>query len=183
MNNPYRTVSTRQIYDSLRFKVREDQVLFPDGSEGPFAIIEVRPGVAVLAINHRSEVFLVREWKRAIARPTIEVVCGGLDHDESPLEAAQRELREETGVTAQNWLPAGILDPMTTFVSAPAHAYIATGVSETDPAPEPWEVLEQIKVPIDVAIEMVLRGEISHAASSTLIFLAARLLNTGRLQP
>ena len=182
MKNPYRVAATRQIYDSLRFKVREDRVLFPDGHEGPFAVVDVISGVAVLAINERAEVHLVKEWKHAVERPTIEVVCGGLDDDEDPLDAARRELREEAGVTARNWLPAGVFDPMTTFISAPSHFYIATGLTEIDSEPEAWEVLEPVKVPLDDAVEMIVRGEITHAASATLIFLAARLLGTGRLK-
>jgi ADP-ribose pyrophosphatase len=182
MTNPYRTVASRQIYESLRFKVREDRVLFPGGQEGPFAVIDVRTGIAALAINDRSEVYLVREWKHAVARPAIEVVCGGIDHGESPREAARRELREEAGVSADNWLDAGVFDPMTTFVSAPSHFYIATGLTVAEPSPEPWEVLERIKVPLDDAVEMIVRGEITHTASATLIFLAARLVSTGRLR-
>ena len=181
MVNPYITTSSRLVFDSLRFKVREDRVLFPDGHEGPFAVVDVRPGIGVLALNGNAEAYLVREWKHALGRETIEVVCGGIDEGERPIEAAKRELREEAGVIAEHWLLAGVIEPMTTFVKAPSNMYIATGVRETNPDPEPWEVIETLQVPLAEAVEMVFRGEITHGASALLLLMADRLISSGRL--
>jgi ADP-ribose pyrophosphatase len=182
MTNPYRPVGSRPIFDSLRFQVREDRVQFPDGREGPFAVVSVRGGVAVLAIDTEERVYLVREWKYALGRPTIEVVCGGIDDGEAPGQAASRELREEAGVIAETFTPVGFTDPMTTFIRAPVHLFVATGLREVGHEPEPWEIIEPLKIQLAEAVEMVASGEITHTPSALLLLLADRWVRSGRLR-
>jgi ADP-ribose pyrophosphatase len=181
MNNPYRTVASRPMFDSLRFKVREDRVQFPDGREGPFAVVNVRGGVAVLAIDSDERVYLVREWKYALGRATIEVVCGAIDEGETPVQSAVRELREEAGVLAKKCTALGVTDPMTTFIQAPVHLFMATGLREVGLEPEPWEIIEPLRIPLAEAVDLVTSGEITHTPTALLLLLADRRIRAGGL--
>lgn len=181
MQNPYRTVSSTEVFDSSRFRVRDDRVVFPDGRQGPFAVVQVRSGVAVLAVDSRENVYLVKEWKYALAAPTIEAVCGGIEDGEAAELSAARELREEVGLEAARWTPAGVTNPMSTFISAPAHLYLATGLREVEREPEAWEVLEVLRMPLAEAVDLVLGGGITHTSTCYLLLLAERMIRRGEL--
>ena len=181
MDNPYRTLSSTPVFDTPRFRVRDDRVAFPDGHEGPFAVVSVRSGVAVLAIDAAEHVFLVKEWKYALGSPTIEVVCGGIEDGESAVSSAARELREEAGVVAAHWTPAGITNPMTTFITAPSHLFLATGLREVQREPEAWEVLEVLRMPLSEAVGLVHSGGITHTSSCMLLLLAERMIRRGEV--
>ena len=119
MTNPFRRISSRQVYDSHTFRLCEHIVAHPNGSESPFPVIEMRRGSSVLAIDDTEHVYLVREFKYAIDRPSLEVISGGADDGEEPAHAATRELEEEAGLLAREWIACGSIDPYTTMVTGP----------------------------------------------------------------
>ncbi len=156
--------------------MREDRVIRPGGSEGLFGVVEMVPGSSVLAIDEENHAYLVREYKYALERESLEAISGGIDDGEAPLAAAQRELREEAGLMAAEWEELGAVDPFTTAIRCRNHLFLARGLSHTAAAPDDGEELSLVKLPFDAALQMVLAGEISHAASCILILRAARLL-------
>jgi len=176
VQSPYHLVRTREIYRNPWISVREDEVRRPDGAVAFFGIVEMKAGSSVLAINDRDEAYLVREFKYAVGRETLEVVSGGIEPGESPLGAARRELKEEAGLEAAEWIGMGSIDPFTTVVSSPNHLFLALGITEGGPRPEAGEVLRMEKIPFPRVLEMLAAGEITHAASNVLILQAARRL-------
>src|SRR4051812_47542052 len=113
-SSPFELLSSREVYRNPWIAVREDRVVRPGGGKGIFGVITMVAGSSVLAVTVDAEALLVREFKYAIGRPSIEVVSGGIDKSETPLDAAKRELREELGCTASRWVELGRLDPFTT---------------------------------------------------------------------
>jgi 8-oxo-dGTP pyrophosphatase MutT (NUDIX family) len=173
---PYTVLSSRNAYENPWLIVREDKVIRPGGKEGYFGIIEMKAGASVLALNSQHEVYLVSEYKYGIERDSIELMSGALEPDETPLDAAKRELKEELGLEADEWIDLGVVDPFTTAVHSPNYMFLAMGIQEGEPTPEDGEVLEIIKTRFSEAIEMVMRSEITHAASCVLILKAERYL-------
>lgn len=169
LNNPFQLVESREVYRNPWVRVREDRVTRPDGSPGVFGIVEVKPGATVLAIDEEERVVLVREHKYGLGRESIELISGGIEPGETPLEAARRELREETGIEASDWNDLGHIDPFTTFLHCPNYLFVATGLTAGESAPELGEHLEVIRVPVSRAIQMAIQGEITHGASSVLL--------------
>src|SRR5262245_12660581 len=173
---PYTVLSSEPRYRNRWIAVREDRVIRPGGTEGLFGVVEMTSGSSVLAIDAEDTVFLVREYKYAIGRDSLEVVSGAMDEGETPLTAAQRELREETGLVAADWQDMGMIDPFTTAIRCRNHLFLARGLTHSTASPEDGEALAVVPVPFATALRMVLDGEISHAGSCVLILRAARLL-------
>jgi ADP-ribose pyrophosphatase len=176
MQNPHGFVSSREVYRNPWMRVREDQVIRPGGERGLFGVVEMKPGATVLALSRDDEVYLVREYKYAVGRASTELISGAIEPRETPLEAARRELREEAGLLASEWIDMGQVDPFTTAVSSPNHLFLARGLSEGERQPDPGEVLHLERKPLDEAVGMALAGGITHAASVILLLKVEHLL-------
>jgi len=173
---PYKVLASEPRYRNRWMAVREDRVIRPGGTEGFFGVVEMVAGSSVLALDDEDRVHLVREFKYALGCDSLEVISGGIDDGETPLAAAQRELREEAGLVAAEWQEMATVDPFTTAIRCRNHLFLARGLSQTAAAPDDGEELTLVTLPFDRALAMVLAGEITHAASCVLMLRAARLL-------
>ncbi len=174
---PYEIISSRLIYRNPWLSLTEDTLEGPDRSRSVFGIVEMKPGATVVAINGSGEVLLVREFKVAVGRETLEAVSGGIEDGETALEAAKRELREEAGVEAADWTSLGVVDPFTTAIKSPNFIFLARGLTPVEACPDEGEAVETILVPFADAIEMVMRSEITHGATCVALLKATRYLD------
>ena len=175
--NSYQRLNSREIYANHWIQLREDDVIRPGGEPGKFGVVTMRSGSSVLAVNHQQEVYLVKEYKYAAGRDSIEVISGAIEDGEPPLAAAKRELIEEAGLETSRWLDLGHVDPFTTVIRSPNYLFLALDVVEGESRPEAGEVLEVVKMSFAKALEMVMNGQITHAASCILLLKAAIILN------
>ena len=97
----------------------------PDGSPGTFSVVHVKQGISVVAMDDAGIVYLTEEFRYAVGRMSLEVVSGGVEEGEEPLAAAQRELKEELGIEANEWIDLGRADPFTSMVLSPARLFLA----------------------------------------------------------
>jgi ADP-ribose pyrophosphatase len=174
---PFVETARSTIYQTAWLRVEEAKVIRPDGAAGIFGLAHVVPGATVLALDEHHNVFLVKEYKYAVERETIELISGGIDEGETPIEAAVRELREETGFVANKVSQLGVVEPFTTIVSGRIHMMLAEDLAYR-PAEEPDEdLVEAFRVPFGEALEMVEDGAITHAPSCVAILRVARILH------
>jgi 8-oxo-dGTP pyrophosphatase MutT (NUDIX family) len=179
MRNLVRLLSSRWVHQGNIVKLREDRVVLPRGSEAVYEFVEIKHGSSVLAMEDDGDVWLVREWKYAIDRPSLEVVSGGIEPGEDPLQTAHRELREELGKSARELIPLGHVDPFTTMLRCPNYLFLARGLSNTDREPDEAETnMELRRVPFQEAYDLAITGEITHGSSCVTIFRAAEWLRT-----
>ncbi len=152
--------------------------MLPRGTETTYEYVEIKHGASTLAMEDNGDVWLVREFKYAINRPSLEVVSGGIETGEEPIDAARRELREEAGLEAREWIPMGHVDPFTTMLYCPNHLFLARGLTPVQRDPEEAEVMEILRVPLGEAFEFVMEGKITHGTSCVLIMKASEWART-----
>jgi ADP-ribose pyrophosphatase len=172
----FRLVGRRLIYQNRWIAVREDQIQWSGGKEASFGVVEMLPGSSILAVDADLQAYLVREFKYAVGRECIEVVSGGFRPEESPLQAAKRELAEELGISAEDWTDLGVVDPFTNTIKSPNHVFLARNLSFAAAHPDEEEDIHLVKLPFGKVLEMVWSGEITHAASCVAILKASMIL-------
>lgn len=173
---PFKVKGTKTVYEDGLLSVSSDKVVYENGLEMQFTKVTMKPGSSVLAINDKNEVYLTKEFRYAINEVSIEAVSGGLDERETPLEAAKRELEEEAGLMADEWINLNLVHPFTAAIYSPNYMFLAKNLTKTEQKLEDSEVIRIIKIPLEEAVQMVMAGNIKHAATCTLILKAEKYL-------
>jgi 8-oxo-dGTP pyrophosphatase MutT (NUDIX family) len=163
--NPWRTVSSRQVYENPWISVREDQVVRPDGEPGIYGVVHYKnAAVGILAIED-DHVYLVGQYRYPLEMYSWEIPEGGCPEGEEPLGAARRELREETVLEATSWRKLGEAYLSNSVADEHAVWFLATGLVPGEVRPEGTEKIRVRRVPLREALAMSLDGEITDALS------------------
>lgn len=176
-HGPWGILSSDTMYQDPWIKVVRDQVVRPDGSHGTYATVQLKSGVCVVGLDDSNHVHLTREFHYAVGRITIEGVSGGIEDGESSRLAAERELAEEIGLKADSWTELGKIDPFTAAIDSTVTMYVAEQLTAVPTNPEATELIEHVVLPLDVAVRMVRKGEITHSPTCIILLeLALRQL-------
>lgn len=168
-NGPWRVLNSKIKYTNPWLKLREDQVVRPDGKESVVGVVQALDGIAVLPIDDDGFVYLIQEYRYGIERNSIEAVTGGIDEGESPENAAKRALNAQLGVTADDWTYMGLVDPLTSAVVAPQRIYVARRLHHADHPTPTAESSKMLKMKLDEAVNQVETSDITHAPTAVLI--------------
>jgi ADP-ribose pyrophosphatase len=152
--------------------VKEDQVELPDGKITTREIVNHPGAVGMIAIQD-GQIFLVKQYRYALQRETLEIPAGKIDNNENPEDCAVRELREEIGY-------AGEMKYWGTFHTSPGfadeiiHLFEASELKWSPLSSDDDEFLGVIKIPLEQALQMVIKNEIKDAKTVIAILLASR---------
>ena len=175
--NPWKTVSSKPVYENPWIRVREDQVIRPDGKPGIYGVVETRIATGVVALTPSREVYLVGQWRYPLETYSWEIIEGGAGDGEPPEVAIQRELREEAGLVASCWQQLGPPVHLSNcFSTEVAMLYLAEGLTEVGANPDGNEQLALKCVPLAGAVAQVRNGAITDAMSVIALERAALLL-------
>ncbi len=173
--------SVREIYRGRRVNLYVEEHILPNGNTTLREVVRFPRSVAILPILDNNNVVLLHQYRPAIRKWIYEVPAGILEEGEEPLEAAMRELEEETGYRA------GRLEKAFTMYLAPGYSteymytFIAYDLVEVGAKPEPYEVIKVIKVPLEKALEMIREGVIDDAKTIALIlYYTTMVLETSK---
>jgi len=168
-DSPWKTLSSRLVYDNPWIRLDEHQVVNPGGVEGIYGLVHFKSkSVGVLAIDADDHVTLVGQHRYPLGYVSWELPEGGAEPNETPLEAAQRELQEEAGLVAEHWELMCRLHPSNSVTDEEAFIFLATQLSPAARAPEASETdMVNRSLPFSDVLDLVMRGDITDAMTVT----------------
>ena len=175
MDMTEKTLSSERIYDGAIIHVRRDRVLLPNGRTSVREVVEHPGGVGILAVDGDGMVLLVRQYRYAFGRTLLEIPAGKREPGEEPLVTARRELREETGVTADSWTPLGQLIASPGCYDETLYLYLAQGLHYGDTDPDEDEFLSVERMPMAELTRRCLADEITDAKTVCAVLKARAL--------
>jgi 8-oxo-dGTP pyrophosphatase MutT (NUDIX family) len=171
---PWQVLDSKLLISERWLQLREDRVRLSNGHEiERFHVIHGPDWASVLCVTEASEVVLVRQYRHGIVKASLELPAGVIEPDETPEEAARRELVEETGYEANDWVHIQSVSTEPARHTTTAHFFCARGARLTKaPAPEESEVLELVKVPLAELARLATDGSIVHGVHVGAILVA-----------
>ncbi|MBM1171288.1 NUDIX domain-containing protein [Microvirga arabica] len=175
-SNPWTTLSTQRFYESRYVDVDQDEVRHRSGTDHPYTALRFRIyGIAVLPIFADGTTYLIGQYRYLAQRYSWELPRGSGLKSAVPLETAKRELKEETGAVAGQWLEVLRLMVSPGITDELAPCFVAWDLEQGTAEPDPQEDLAVRRLPFGEAVAAALDGTISDAASvATLLAVQAR---------
>lgn len=171
---PELVLDSESIYWGRVVNLRVDTVRLPDGGTARREVIEHAPVVAIVAVDEAGDLVLEKQYRLPVNRWLLEIPAGGIEPGETPEDAVQRELQEETGYRAER------LESLGGFYVAPGycqeyiHLFLATELRESHLHPDDDESIEIIHMPLDRALHLIASGDICDAKSIIGLLTLAR---------
>ena len=166
MTRPWEKLGDEILARHLVFEVRRSRQRSPrTGVEIPFFLVDTANWVNIVPVTDAGEVVFVRQWRHGSERVSLELPGGLIDpHETEPLQAAVRELREETGHVADEWITLGDNNPNPALMTNRCFVFLAKGCKPAGELQQDLgEDLEVVTVPADDVDGLVRSGEIDHA--------------------
>lgn len=180
--NPWKTHSVEEPYKNPWIRITHRQVTNPSGGPGIYGVVHFKNvAVGIVPLDREGYTWLVGQYRYTLEQYSWEIPEGGAPQGSSTLASAQRELLEETGITAQKWTPLLELHTSNSVTDEYGVAYVAQDLSFGEAEPEDTEDLHVRRVPFQEAVDMVLRGDITDALSMVAILKTNEWLRNGTL--
>jgi 8-oxo-dGTP pyrophosphatase MutT (NUDIX family) len=175
--NPWVTNKTAQIYQNSWIRVEEHDIINPAGNEGIYGTVHFKnKAIAIIPIDEQGNTWLVGQYRYPLNLYSWELPMGGGPIGKDILESAKRELREETGLTAEKWTEIMRIHTSNSVTDEEGIVYLAEGLTQGETEFEETEVLQVRKLPFPEVLEMVMTGSITDGISIAGILKAARIL-------
>jgi ADP-ribose pyrophosphatase len=171
----FETIDTQTQYEGKVFSIRQDRVRLPNGREARLDIVIHTGAVTLIPLDEQGRIWFVRQYRHAAGEMLLELPAGTLEPDEEPYACALREVREETGMSAEK------LELLGDFYLAPGYStehmyvYLATGLQADPLEQDEDEFLSVEKIPLEQAFQMAETGELKDAKSIAALMLAGRI--------
>ncbi|MCC8425314.1 NUDIX hydrolase [Mucilaginibacter sp. UR6-11] len=180
--NPWQITSSRAVYDNSWINLTEYQVTNPSGNPGIYGKVHFKNrAIGIIPLDADRNTYLVGQYRFVLNQYSWEIPEGGGPLAEAPLDAAKRELLEETGLTATNWTEIQQLHLSNSVTDELCFIYVATGLEQFESEPEDTEQLVVKRLPFEEVYQMVCAGQITDAVTVTAVLKVKLLLLENRL--
>ena len=182
LENPWKKLSSKEIYKNQWIRLREDEVITPKGTNGIYGVVETKPAIGVVPITEDLNTYLVGQYRYTLNTYSWEIPEGGGAENEDPLLGAKRELQEETGLIAEKWTFLDTLYTSNSFTDEIGYVYLAEDLHQGESMPDDTEELQIKKLPFKEAWQLVLNCEIKDSLAVIGLMRAYyHLQKTGRI--
>ncbi len=177
--NPWKKLSDEVKYDNPWIRVEEHEVINPGGGESIYGKVSFKnKAIGIIPIDGEGNTWLVGQYRYTLNEYSWEIPEGGCPNGEDMLEGAQRELKEETGLTADTWEIIMRLHTSNSVTDEEAFIFLAKNLQQGENNLEETESdLKVLKLPLEDAIKMVMEGEITDSMSVAGLLKVARIID------
>lgn len=158
-----KTITSEKKFEGRIFDVRIESVELPEGKQGYREIVDHPGGVGIVAITDYNKILMVKQFRKAIEKEILEIPAGKLEKGEDPIECGKRELEEETGYRAGEFIPLGYIYPSPGFANEVTHLYLAWGLEKGNTNPDEDEYLDILEISTEEIYSAIINNEISDA--------------------
>lgn len=176
--NPWKTLSSRPIYENPWISVREDQIINPGGGKGIYGVVSMKnKAIGIIPVDKNGFTYLVGQYRYTLNEYTWEIPEGGGPIGIDPLVSAKRELKEETGYTANKWTLICRIHLSNSVTDEEGFIFLAEDLESGESEPEETEELHVRKIHLKDALALVMENKITDSMSIAGILKAAKLMN------
>ena len=176
-HNPWHTLSSEIKYHNPWISVREDQVRNPGGGRGIYGVVTMKnKALGIVPVDAEGNTWLVGQYRYPLNEYSWEIPMGGGLVELDVMESAQRELKEETGLTAARWTRIARLHTSNSVTDEEGFVYLAEDLTPGELEPEETEDLRLWKLPLAEAIRMVMDDRITDGISVAGLLKAEKVL-------
>ncbi len=174
--NNWKTLTDEVVYENPWLKLHHRDVINPAGKPGIYGLVSFRnKAIGIIPLDDEGNIYLVGQYRYTLGEYSWEIPEGGGPLGEEPLEAAKRELKEETGLKAEKWIKIARIHTSNSATDEEGFLYTAEGLSQYETELEDTEDISVKKVTLVEAVDMVMRSEITDSLSVCGILMVARI--------
>jgi len=176
--NPWQVLGERDVYDNPWIRVVEHEVIHPAGNPGIYGVVSFKNlAVGIIPLDADDHTWIVGQFRFALDEYSWEIPMGGVSLATDPLTGAQRELKEETGLTAARWEQILAVRISNSVTDESGVVYVARDLQHGEPEFDDTEKIEIRHLPFDDVVRMVMDGDITDCLSVTGVLKLAAMRN------
>lgn len=173
--------SQKNILETELFDVKENELEFDNKVNRIHRDVLIRPAVSVFPLTDSYDIYLISQYRYLLGRSVLEATAGFIDKGEDAIGAAKRELKEEIGISADNWMELGKIEKSASVARQEQCLYLVRGLHAGAAQPEETEDIKIVKMPLSEAVEKVMSGEINTASTTIGILMLDKMRQKGKI--